>query len=141
MKSKLVQDPDPNDLETISRGIKTFNRTHIPDEFVFEPDTRFVVFARNNNDEVVGGIRAVAFWNYCTLELVWLSDETWRQGVGSALIARAESFGKDSGFEFVRTETTSFQARPFYEKLGHTVFGELPDCPKGHTTYCLAKQL
>jgi hypothetical protein len=41
----------------------------------------------------------------------------------------------------MRTETLSFQARPFYEKLGYKLFGELVDYPKGHTTYCLVKKL
>jgi hypothetical protein len=34
-----------------------------------------------------------------------------------------------------------FQARPFYERLGYRVFGELPDCPRGATKYYLSKRL
>lgn len=53
----------------------------------------------------------------------------------------AENFAKEKGFKYMRTDTLSFQAKPFYEKLGFKVFGELPDQPKGHTTYCLVKEL
>ena len=38
-------------------------------------------------------------------------------------------------------DTFSFQARPFYEKLGYRVFGQLPDYPRGQTRYFLAKAL
>ena len=38
-------------------------------------------------------------------------------------------------------DTFSFQARPFYEKLGYKVFGTLEDHPKGHTHYFMKKAL
>ena len=40
-------------------------------------------------------------------------------------------------------DTLSFQARPFYEKLGYRVYGQLEDFPagSGHTRYYLTKTL
>jgi hypothetical protein len=38
-------------------------------------------------------------------------------------------------------DTFSFQARPFYERLGYRVFGVLPDYPTGHERYFLCKAL
>ena len=35
----------------------------------------------------------------------------------------------------------SFQARPFYERLGYAVFGAVEDCPPGHTKFHLEKVL
>ncbi len=35
----------------------------------------------------------------------------------------------------------SFQALPFYQKLGYTVFGQLDDLPIGHQMYFLQKAL
>jgi hypothetical protein len=37
--------------------------------------------------------------------------------------------------------TFSFQARPFYERFGYEVFGELPDYPEGHSLYFMKKML
>ena len=141
MKIELTTTPVAEDLKTISKGIQTFNQDHLTDDVVFEPDTKFAVFARNNENEVVGGIRATAFWNYCIIELLWLADETRGSGIGSKLMAQAEAFAKEKGFHYMRTETLSFQAKPFYEKLGYRVFGQLEDYPQGHTTYCLVKKL
>ncbi|ABV87594.1 GNAT family N-acetyltransferase [Shewanella pealeana] len=141
MNIEVTTSPNKKDLETISKGIQSYNQKYISDDVVFEPDTKFAAFAKDENGKVVGGIRAVAFWNYCILELLWLSDETRGQGVGSKLMDAAENFAKEKGFGYMRTETLSFQAKPFYEKRGYKVFGELPDYPKGHVTYCLVKEL
>ncbi len=113
----------------------------MPDVVVFKDDTKFAVFAKDVNGKVLAGIRATAFWNYCIIELLWLANETRGLGIGSQLISAAEDYAKSKGFNYLRTETLSFQAKPFYEKLGFKVFGELPDYPKGHTTYCLVKAL
>ncbi|MGB0866429.1 MAG: GNAT family N-acetyltransferase [Granulosicoccaceae bacterium] len=141
MKIELATTPSPEDLLTISTGIKSYNQTQLPDELVFEPDTKFAIFARNTEEDVVGGLRALAFWNYCIIELLWLAEEARGCGVGTKLVARAESHANSLGFQYMRTETLDIQARPFYEKLGYEVYGQLADCPRGHTTYCLIKKL
>ncbi len=141
MNIEITTLPNKDDLEAISKGIQSFNQLHIPDDIVFESDTKFAAFAKDENGKVLGGIRATAFWNYCILELLWLSNETRGLGLGKKLMDAAESFAKEKGFQYMRTETLSFQAKPFYEKRGYKVFGELPDYPKGHTTYCLVKEL
>ena len=129
MHIELSETPTKEDLNIISQGIKSYNQNHITDDVVFEQDTNFSVFARNDNGDIVGGIRASAFWNYCIIELLWLSDETRGKGVGSALMEKAESYAIKKGFAYMRTETLSFQAKPFYQKLGYQVFGELHDHP------------
>ena len=141
MKIELSVPPSKKDLKTISSGIESYNQGYIPDDVVFEEDTKFTVFARNDDGEVIGGIRAVAFWNYCIIELLWLADEARGKGIGTQLMKKAEDYAIEKGFEYIRTETLSFQGKPFYEKLGFKVFGELKDYPKGHTTYCLVKKL
>ncbi|MBD0401560.1 N-acetyltransferase [Flammeovirga sp. EKP202] len=141
MNIEVTSEPSKDDLKTISKGIETYNQNFIPDEVVFEKDTKFAVFVKNDNGKVLGGIRACAFWNYCIIELLWISEEARGMGVGTQLMASAEEYAIDKGFEYMRTETLSFQARPFYEKQGYMVYGELKDYPKGQTTYCLVKKL
>jgi GNAT superfamily N-acetyltransferase len=141
MNLVVTTSPTQEDLKALSVGIGSYDKDYLPDEVGFEKDTKFAVIAKDANGKVLGGIRANAFWNYCTIELLWLSEETRGLGLGTNLMEAAENFAKDRGFGYMRTETLSFQAKPFYEKLGYKVFGELPDYPKGHTTYCLVKKL
>lgn len=138
---ELATQPDATDLQTISQGIQDYNRGFLTEQVVTEPDTRFAVFARDTQGKVVGGIRANAFWNYCIIELLWLSEATRGSGTGTALMQATEQHAKAQGFEYIRTETVDFQAKGFYQKLGYQVYGEIPDCPKGHTSFCLLKKL
>lgn len=138
---EVTSNPSKEALKVISEGIQKYNQGFIPDDVVFEEDCKFAVFVRDNEEKVLGGIRACAFWNYCIIELLWISEDARGLGIGSQLISAAEEFAREKDFEYMRTETLSFQARPFYEKQGYKVFGELEDYPKGHTTYCLVKKL
>ncbi len=131
MNIEITSSPSKEDLKIIREGIQCFNQEHMPDGVVFEDDTKFAVFAKDKSGKILGGIRATAFWNYCIIELLWLSTETRGLGIGSQLMDAAENYAKSKGFNYLRTETLSFQAKPFYEKLGFKVFGELPDYPKG----------
>lgn len=141
MLIELTENPTKEELITISKGIKSYNQQFLDDSVVFEVDTKFAVFAKNEEGKVLGGIRARAYWNYCMIELLWLSEEARGAGIGTQLMTTAEQYALEKGFKYIRTETVSFQARPFYEKLGYQVYGALPDFPEGHTTYCVFKKL
>jgi hypothetical protein len=54
---------------------------------------------------------------------------------------RAELYAVERGCTDAFLDTFSFQARPFYEKLGYHVFGTLENYPTGHQHYFMTKQL
>lgn len=138
---EVTTTPAADDLECISQGIQAFNRAVEPSIPEVSEELNFAVFARNADGDVVGGIRAKAFWGHMCIELLWLSEAARGNGIGKRLMVSAEKFAMANGFKYARVETTSFQAKPFYEKLGYTVFGVLDDFPEGHTTFCLRKRL
>ena len=138
---ELTLSPSNADLKIISDGIGAFNAPYLPNDAEFDSGCRFALFARNTQGQIVGGIQAHVVWSYCVLELLWLAEDTRGCGVGSALMAQLEVFAQQKGLIQIRTETLDFQAKPFYEKLGYRVYGELDDSPKGHTTYFLVKRL
>ncbi|MBS0382573.1 MAG: GNAT family N-acetyltransferase [Proteobacteria bacterium] len=138
---EVATDPTLADLRTLSEGIQDFNRRTVPGLPEVADDLKFAVFARDAAGKVVGGIRANAFWSYLNIELLWLGDSARGVGLGTRLVRCAEQFALRHGFKQARVETTSFQARPFYEKLGYRVYGELKDFPEGHVSYFLARRL
>lgn len=141
MEIEVTTEPSAADLELVSQGIQAFNRRTVPGIPEVADDLVFAVFARDPEGNVVGGIRAKAFWGYLCIELLWLSEAARGGRVGTRLVQRAEAFALQHGYTRARVETTSFQARPFYEKLGYEVYGVLEDCPPGHTSYYLKKEL
>lgn len=141
MDIELIRNPSQDDLACLSQGIQTYNRQTVPGFPDVTEEVRFVVLARTATGEVAGGLRAAAFWGYLTIELLWLSEAARGKGLGTRLVAGAEAFALSRGFRHARVETTSFQARPFYERLGYEVFGVLEDSPPGHRSYYMKKEL
>ena len=56
-------------------------------------------------------------------------------------LAEAEEAARRRGCHGVHLMTGSFNALPFYQKRGYTVFGVLTDMPTGHTQYFMTKSL
>lgn len=141
MNIEITTNPNDSDAKTISKGIIDFNHLKVPDLEPLEAEVKFFVFAKNEESIVIGGVRATCFWNTMHIELLWLSEECRGKGIGKALIDSAENFAIEHNCEKVFVETTSWQAKPFYEKVGYKHIATLNDRPKGHASHYLTKDL
>ena len=72
---------------------------------------------------------------------LWVAEPVRATGYGRALMAQAEQYAIERGCVGAHVGTFSFQARPFYEKLGYEVFGVLEGIPPGHSHFYLKKRL
>ena len=139
MKIELTTSPSAEDAKTISQGLLNFNLDTIEGLDAQSTEINFSVFARDYEGKITGGLRACCFWNILHIELLWVSEKARGTGIGSDLLAKAEQFAVEQGIEQALLESTSWQARPFYEKHGYTVLATLPDYPKGHATHFMTK--
>lgn len=104
-----------------------------------KPD--FAVLLRDPDTQaVVGGLYGKDDFGWAFVEYLAIADEYRGQGLGSRLIAEAETIARARGYIGVWLDTFEFQARPFYEKLGYTVFGELEGGPNAIPQYFLKKR-
>ena len=133
--------PPKRDSDILSHGIIDYNKLEVPDLEPNENEVKFFVFAKNEADAIIGGIRATCFWNTLHIELLWLSEECRGAGIGKRLIDSAESFAVQQNCGKALVETTSWQAKPFYEKNGYDHIATLTDRPKGHASHYLTKSL
>jgi GNAT superfamily N-acetyltransferase len=78
-------------------------------------------------------------WLY--VELFHVPETLRGRGHGKALMARAEAFARERGLIGIWLDTFDFQARPFYESLGFSVFGTIEDHPIGGARHFLQKRL
>ncbi|MBN2005103.1 MAG: GNAT family N-acetyltransferase [Anaerolineae bacterium] len=96
---------------------------------------------RDPDQAVVGGVIAEMYWEWLCVHLIWIREDLRHQGYGQRLMASIEDEGRKRGAKYVHLDTFTFQAPDFYRKLGYQVFGELKDCPAGHTRYYFTKPL
>ncbi|MEO9912603.1 GNAT family N-acetyltransferase [Parasphingorhabdus sp.] len=141
MEIIVSTDPPEAHSNILSQGIIDYNESAVPDLESVDDEVRFFVLARTGTGSVVGGIRASCYWNTLHIELLWLSEECRGTGIGKQLLDSAENYAAEHHCEKALVETTSWQAKPFYEKNGYQLLATLPDRPKGHASHYLAKNL
>jgi GNAT superfamily N-acetyltransferase len=93
------------------------------------------------SDVCAGGLLARPDHGWLFVELLILPAAERRSGIGTRLMALAEQEAAARGLIGVWLDTFSFQARPFYERLGYGMIGALEDYPPGHTRFLMAKRL
>lgn len=99
------------------------------------------VLVRDVAGASVGGLWGEVRWRWLTIGTLLVPEELRGQGVGRRLVLEAEAEARARGCVGSLTDTYSFQARGFYERLGYTVFGHLDGYPPGHGRYFLSKRL
>jgi GNAT superfamily N-acetyltransferase len=99
------------------------------------------IFLRDANDEVLGGVLGEIWAQWLFVSHLWVAAPLRGHGYGHKLLRAAEDYATERGCRNAYLTTFSFQARPFYEKLGYEVFAELEDFPPGHKHYFLKKRL
>jgi GNAT superfamily N-acetyltransferase len=99
------------------------------------------VFLRDHEGRVVGGAMASLFGGWVHITLLWVEESLRGQGHGAELMNRVEREAMKLGCRCAHVDTFSFEARPFYERLGYEMFGVLEDYPEGHCKYFLKKRL
>ena len=99
------------------------------------------IFVRDREDQVVGGLVADLFGGWVYIGLLWVHVSWRNQGYGTKLMNLLEGEAIRLGCKYAHVDTFSFEARPFYEKLGYELFGTLQDYPEGYCKYFLKKRL
>jgi len=133
----IETEPKPADMGVILNGLGQFNASKADGEM----QKYLVVTVRDADGRVIGGLFGATYLGWLQIQAVWLPDELRGLGYGSALMQEAENEALRRGCPRVFLETLSFQALPFYQKLGYSVFSRLPDFPVGGARYALTKML
>lgn len=99
-----------------------------------------VAFVVRDGD-TLGGLTTRIARGWMFLDQFVLPEALRRAGTGRRMLALAEDAARELGCRGIWLDTFSFQARPFYERLGFRVFGQLDGYPPGHSRFFLSKHL
>ena len=125
--------------ELIHRGIQTHAIAAIGlPEQMWQPCS---VFLKSDEGEIVAGAIGNTWGQWLFVSDLWVDPLLRRSGHGANLIKEIERQAVQRGCANSFLDTFSFQARPFYEKLGYNVFGTLENHPQGHSHYYMRKAL
>jgi len=123
--------------EQIIAGLVAYNGSKVGDAKY----RKLVVMVRDGAGEICGGLIGKISRGWLHVEILWLAESLRGQGLGTAVLATAESEAIRCGCTDCHLDTFTFQARGFYEKLGYAVFGELEEFPPGESRFFLKKRL
>ena len=82
-------------------------------------------FLRDENGEVLGGLLGDIWAAWLHIKTLAVAAPVRGRGFGKELMKRAETYAIERGCTDAFLDTFSFQARPFYEKLGTAYSGRL----------------
>jgi len=133
----LEAQPQPGDISAIVKGLTEFNRQQTGGA---TPEY-LLATVRDADGALVGGLFGATYLGWLQVHSVWLPDELRGRNFGTQLMKIAEAEALRRGCPRVFLETLEFQALPFYEKCGYTVFSRLADFPPGGARYAMTKVL
>ena len=131
---KFAQDAELSLLEGLGNNILE----HLGQVELGQP---IKIFLRNQAGNVSGGVIANCFGGWVYISLLWVEKSLRNTGFGTKLMQMVEEEAINLGCSHSHVDTYSFEARPFYEKLGYQLFATLDDYPPGHKKYFLKKIL
>ena len=131
-------DPTAADQNSISDALTVFNaeKRGTSEEL---PD--FAVLIRDpQTGAVTGGLYAIDGYGWAFVKYLVVPKQYRGMGLGTRLLQEVETIARDRGYIGVWLDTFEFQARPFYEKMGYSVFGELEGSDGAIPRYFLKKR-
>ena len=135
----ITDAPEPGTREAIAAPLVAFNQAAVGRPSGYR---LLVIPIRDlTSGAVTGGLWGYSIWQWLYVDLLVVPEAMRRSGLGTRLMRLAEDEARRRGCIGAWLTTASFQARPFYENLGYTVFSTIDDCPPGHSVCYLKKRL
>jgi GNAT superfamily N-acetyltransferase len=134
----LTDKPPPGSFQRVWQPLLDFNQERVGDAHA---STLAVLLTSAASSEIIGGFWGRTLWGSLYTDVVFVPTELRRAGIGSQLVLRAEEEATRRQCHCSWLDTYEFQAKPFYEKLGYSVFGILEGPAPIYPRYFLQKRL
>ncbi|WP_428945893.1 GNAT family N-acetyltransferase [Pantoea sp. FN060301] len=137
MDITVSHDPAPEELAEVRAGLMAYNARHIS----LDDIKNIAAFITGADGRKQAGLTGSTCGNWLRIDMLWVCDALRGQGAGSQLIQAAEAEARRRGCRYAQVDTASFQAKPFYEKMGYSVRFVLDEYPRTHQRIYLTKTL
>ncbi|WP_437890152.1 GNAT family N-acetyltransferase [Phytobacter sp. V91] len=135
---QVTTEVSEQDQEELLNGLRAFNTPFIHNR-QWGP---LGVFCRDAEGTMTGGLIGSRKGEWLCISYLWVSETVRGTGLGTELMRAAEKEAVQHGCLNAMVDTFSFQALPFYQKLGYHLKMTLDDFPeKGIQRHWLTKVL
>jgi GNAT superfamily N-acetyltransferase len=90
---------------------------------------------------IVGGLTAWYWAELCGISMMWIREDSRKEGWGSKILIAAEEEAKRRGCDRVCVSSFTFQAPGFYQRHGYAETGRTLGIPGGAEDVHMFKQL
>ncbi len=119
---ELEDDPAGETHRGLIEGMRRHTDRVLPDM----NQQTVTVSVRDEAGTLLGGAVGRIVEDSMYVDVVWNDDAVRGIGIGRQMMVMLEDEARKRGASEIWLYTMSFQAKPFYEKLGYTQFAELP---------------
>src|SRR6478609_4821797 len=121
-KYELTDDPPRDAFQNLWALLLEFNERAVGNA---SARTLAILLREPTTDDLIGGLWARSLWGSLYIDIMFVPEVLRGQGIGASLLRQAEQEAIRRECRDMWTDTYAFQARPFYERMGFTVFGRL----------------
>ena len=134
---EVTDTPRAEDLDLLGTSLASFNENDVGSS----ERTALAVFVRDTDDRIVAGLSGYSAWGWLYVQWLWVAEGQRGGGLAGRLLEAAEDEARARGCHGAYIDTFNPKALRTYQRAGYTVFGTLPDFPKGRTRSFLSKLL
>lgn len=140
--SIVVENSNPHIADQLLEGLQAYNVEFFKQNGISTEMIPFAICAKDDNGNLIGGLCGLTFASSIHVDYAYV-DLAWRgKGIGTSLFNELEVYAKDLGYESIQLFTFEYQAVGFYEKLGYTCVGIIPNWVNNkYHTYFYKKNL
>ncbi len=137
MDFRITNDGNQKDIDDIKDMLEAFNTAH----GAKAEKLPLGVFYEDEDGNKQAGLIAYIFGNWLFIEFLFVDESLRGQGIGKALVERAEENARRNGCKHAFLSTNGFQAPGFYPKLGYNRVFTLTEFPRDGERYYFTKDL
>jgi ribosomal protein S18 acetylase RimI-like enzyme len=135
----ITGDRDPELNEVLDKGLDEYNfaatGTTAADQ------SHFSVKVVDDSGAIVGGLAAWTWAGLCGISMLWVREDSRKDGWGSKILLAAEEEARRRGCDRVSVASFTFQAPEFYQRHGYVETGRTLGIPGGHEDVHMFKGL
>ena len=99
------------------------------------------ILVRDDPGTIVAGLHGWTWGDCCEIKTLWVQADRRRQGLGSRLLAAAETEARRRGARQIVLSSHTFQAPAFYHRHGYETLIVIEGYPSPHGQHYLRKWL